>query len=283
MVFENPGPNFLSVGKSNLPLMFFSAGIIFALALILWSCLLYRSSGDRFVIHYLMLLLVLFKTLQEFFNALTLHFVQIRGYPVGWNVVYYLFTFLNGLLMFVVILLVGAGWSLLKPFLQPREKRILTIILPLQIVANIASIYVGSAAPGSMAWMTWRDIFTLVDIICCATVLFPLMWSLKNLRESAKDDKMNFDLIKLKQFQHFYILVVSYIYFSRIVVYLLESTMPYRLDWVSVMSPELATFIFYVTSGYYFRPVPNNPYLTVSHFDEESEDEETASFGTVEE
>ena len=262
--------------------MFLLAGIIFLLALILWSWFLFRSPGERFVIHFLMWLLLLFKTLQEFFSALTLNSIQKHGHPIGWDIAYYLFTFLNGLLMFVVILLIGAGWSLLKPFLQPREKRILTIVIPLQLVSNIAQIYVGESAPGSMAWLTWRDVFTLVDIICCATVLFPLMWSLKNLRESAKDDKMNFDILKLKQFQHFYIIVVSYIYFSRIVVYLLDSTLPYRLAWVSVMSPELATFLFYFTTGYYFRPMPNNPYLTVSHFDEESEDEETASFGTVE-
>ena len=279
----NPGPDYLSVGKSDLPLMYMVAGLCFSLALTVWTTLLILSRGNLFLIHFLMWLLLLFKTIQEFCNALTLHFVQTRGHPVGWNIVYYLFTFLNGSFMFIVILLIGAGWSLLKPFLQQREKKILTIVIPLQILSNIASIYLGESAPGTLAWVTWRDIFTLVDILCCAAVLFPLIWSIKNLRESAQEDgRLSFNMLKLKQFQHFYIVVVAYIYFSRIVVYLFDATVPYRLDWVSDLSQEVATCVFYVTSGYYFRPVPNNPYLAVSHYDEESEDEETASFGIVE-
>jgi hypothetical protein len=33
---------------------------------------------------------------------------------VGWQIVYYIFTFLKGIMFFSVIMLVGTGWSLLK-------------------------------------------------------------------------------------------------------------------------------------------------------------------------
>ena len=36
-------------------------------------------------------------------------------------------------MMFVVIILIGTGWSLLKPFLNDREKKIFLIVLPLQV------------------------------------------------------------------------------------------------------------------------------------------------------
>jgi hypothetical protein len=43
--------------------------------------------------------------------------------------------------------------------------------------------------------------------------------------------------------------VVAYIYFTRIVVYLLKSTAQYTLLWLSDAASELATLCFYVTTG----------------------------------
>lgn len=34
---------------------------------------------------------------------------------------------------FVVVLLIGSGWSLLKPYLNDKEKRIVLIVLALQV------------------------------------------------------------------------------------------------------------------------------------------------------
>lgn len=34
--------------------------------------------------------------------------------------------------------------------------------------------------------------------------------------------------------------VVSYIYFTRIVVFLLRNTLPYKLEWLSYMSQEVS-------------------------------------------
>ena len=31
----------------------------------------------------------------------------------------------------------------------------------------------------------WRDILHLVDIVCCCLVLFPIVWSIKQMREAA--------------------------------------------------------------------------------------------------
>ncbi len=45
----------------------------------------------------------------------------------------YIVQFLDGMVMFAVILLIGTGWSFLKPYLHPREKRLLMIVLPMQV------------------------------------------------------------------------------------------------------------------------------------------------------
>ncbi len=33
-----------------------------------------------------------------------------------------------------------------------------------------------------------KDIFRLVDIICCGAILIPIIWSIKHLREASKSD-----------------------------------------------------------------------------------------------
>ena len=67
------------------------------------------------------------------------------------------------------------------------------------------------------------NILHLVDIVCCCAILFPIVWSIKHLREASQTDgKAARSLHKLTLFRQFYVMVVSYIYFTRIVVYLLR-------------------------------------------------------------
>ncbi len=57
--------------------------------------------------------------------------------------------------------------------------------------------------------------------------------------------------------------VVVYIYFTRIVVYLLKNTMQSAVEytWVSDAADQLATLAFYVWTAVKFRPTDQNPYL----------------------
>ena len=99
-----------------------------------------------------------------------------------------------------------------------------------QVFANIAIIIMDEESPSVKDWFTWRDVFHLVDIICCCAILFPIVWSIKHLREAAQTDgKAARNLEKLQLFRQFYIMVVVYIYFTRIVVYLLRSTLDYQV------------------------------------------------------
>lgn len=57
-------------------------------------------------------------------------------------------------------------------------------------------------------WFTWRDIFHLLDIICCCAILFPIVWSIKHLREAAHTDgKSARNVVKLTLFRQFYVMV----------------------------------------------------------------------------
>lgn len=68
---------------------------------------------------------------------------------------------------------------------------------------------------------------------------------------------------KLKLFRSFYLLVIAYIYITRIVVYLFASMLSYRHTWVRFFVVEAVTLIFYCTVGMLFRPMNENPYLHV--------------------
>ena len=88
------------------------------------------------------------------------------------------------------------------------------------------------------------------------------MWSIGHLRQAAEaDGKAQHNLQKLQLFRQFYVMVVAYIYFTRIVVYLLAATIPFYLLWLGDMFTELATLLFFVVTGYKFKPARDNPYL----------------------
>ncbi len=54
-----------------------------------------------------------------------------------------------------------------------------------QVCAEVAIVILDENTPASRSWFTWRDILHLVDIICCCAILFPIVWSIKHLREAA--------------------------------------------------------------------------------------------------
>ena len=73
---------------------------------------------------------------------------------------------------------------------------------------NVALVVLEEHAPGSQAWYTWRDVLHLVDIACCMAILFPIVWSIRHLRQAAAaDGKAEHNLMKLTLFRQFYIMV----------------------------------------------------------------------------
>ena len=113
--------------------------------------------------------------------------------------------------------------------------------------------------------------FLLVYVICCCDVLFPIVWSIKNLHQDAHPDgKAAMNLMKLTLFIQYYIVVVCYIYFTRVVDYALITIISYRYAWTSVVAGELETLAFYVFTGYRFRPIAHNPYFVIDDAEEEA-------------
>ncbi|KAK6918206.1 Transmembrane protein GPR107/GPR108-like [Dillenia turbinata] len=268
---SNKRRDYLPVGKTVLPLAYFFFFLIYASIAVVWIVILYKKRATVSRIHYFMLAVVILKALNLLCESEDKSYIKRTGYAHGWDVLFYIFSFLKGISLFTLIVLIGTGWSFLKPYLQDKEKKVLMIVIPLQVVANIAGVVVDETGPYARDWFTWKQVFLLVDVVCCCAVLFPIVWSIKNLKEAARTDgKAAVNLIKLTLFRQYYIVVICYIYFTRVVVYALETITSYRYLWTGVVAGELATLAFYVFTGYKFRPEVRNPYFAIDDEEEEA-------------
>ncbi|KAF3434182.1 hypothetical protein FNV43_RR25285 [Rhamnella rubrinervis] len=263
--------DYLSIGKTVLPRVYFLFSLVYFALAGLWIHVLYKKRLTVFGIHFFMLAVVILKALNLLCEAEDKSYIKRTGTAHGWDVLFYIFNFLKGITLFTLIVLIGTGWSFLKPYLQDKEKKVLMIVIPLQVVANIAQVVIDETGPFGQDWVTWKQVFLLVDVVCCCAVLFPIVWSIKNLREAARTDgKAAVNLMKLTLFRQYYIVVICYIYFTRVVVYALETITSYRYLWTSVVASELATLVFYVFTAYKFKPEAHNPYFVIDDEEEEA-------------
>ncbi|XP_078685664.1 protein GPR107-like isoform X2 [Branchiostoma floridae x Branchiostoma belcheri] len=275
-VVEMNNNNYLSAGEIPLPPVYLTMMAVFFLTGCLWIHILRKRKGDVFKIHYLMAALVMVKAISLMFHAVNYHFIAVEGSPEeAWAVLYYIVYLLRGCVLFITIVLIGTGWAFVKHILSDKDKKIFMFIIPLQVLANVAYIITESTEEGNSQYRLWREVFILVDLLCCGAILFPVVWSIRHLQEASQTDgKAAISLQKLKLFRHFYVMIVCYIYFTRIIVYLLKITVPFQYEWLGQFFAELATYVFFVMTGYKFRPASNNPYLQVSQDDEDIEMEE---------
>lgn len=272
---SNGKRNYLSAGEASLPAWFWALSLLFLVQLGVWIRVLNSNKEHVKATHYLMTVVLALKVLATFAEAFRYHTLAVSGTHDTWSILFYIFSFMRGMLMFAVIVLIGTGWSTLKPFLTERDKQLMLVVLAVQAMVNVAIIVVSEETPGTANWVTWRDILHVLDIVCCLLILLPVIWSIRHLKqavgEDAKDGKASRTLARLRSFRTFYLAIVSYVYFTRILVFLLEATLPFDYAWVGPVSGELATFAFFCATGYLFRPQTHNPYFLLSTEDEEEE------------
>lgn len=269
---EDNGGNYLSASEMQLPALYCTMAVLFLLSGCFWVFILRQSKHPVFKIHYLMALLVFLKALSLAFHGVNYHYIERLGVHLAtWAVLFYVAHLLKGALLFVTLILVGTGWTFIKHVLSPRDKRLFMAIIPLQVLANVAEIILEESEEGAIEHRAWRVIFILVDLLCCGFISFPVVWSIRHLQEASRTDgKAAMNLKKLELFRHFYVMIIGYIYFTRIIVYLLKITLPFQYGWLDEMFKEMFTYVFFVFTGYMFRPAARNPYFAVP--DEEEED-----------
>ncbi|XP_037351332.1 protein GPR107 [Talpa occidentalis] len=282
-IMEKNPDSYLSAGEIPLPKLYISMAFFFCLSGTIWIHVLRKRRNDVFKIHWLMAALPFTKSLSLVFHAIDYHYISSQGFPMeGWAVVYYITHLLKGALLFITIALIGTGWAFIKHILSDKDKKIFMIVIPLQVLANVAYIIIESTEEGTTEYSLWKDSLFLVDLLCCGAILFPVVWSIRHLQEaSATDGKAAINLAKLKLFRHYYVLIVCYIYFTRIIAFLLKLAVPFQWKWLYQLLDEMATLVFFVLTGYKFRPASDNPYLQLSQEDDDLEMESVVTTSGV--
>ncbi|OBS68495.1 hypothetical protein A6R68_02957 [Neotoma lepida] len=172
---KNPD-SYLSAGEIPLPKLYISMALFFFLSGTIWIHILRKRRNDVFKIHWLMAALPFTKSLSLVFHAIDYHYISSQGFPIeGWAVVYYITHLLKGALLFITIALIGTGWAFIKHILSDKDKKIFMIVIPLQVLANVAYIIIESTEEGTTEYGLWKDSLFLVDLLCCGAILFPVV------------------------------------------------------------------------------------------------------------
>eukprot|EP00557_Chaetoceros_sp_GSL56_P006648 CAMPEP_0176488912 /NCGR_PEP_ID=MMETSP0200_2-20121128/6980_1 /TAXON_ID=947934 /ORGANISM="Chaetoceros sp., Strain GSL56" /LENGTH=479 /DNA_ID=CAMNT_0017885963 /DNA_START=230 /DNA_END=1669 /DNA_ORIENTATION=- len=285
--------SYLTAGEMPLPHLYLYFSISYALMLFLWIRFVNGDGNSArkptiYAIHHLMSSVVLLKALSTFFESVRYHFIRIKGHAELWSFVYNVINFIKGTFLFTVILLIGSGWSFFKPFLSKKERRVIYLVFILQVIDNIAMLVLSHETMGERYYNDWSAILHLVDIVSCCAILIPIVWQVNTLEQSVeavenKNDNeqqeqssnQNEGVVndndgetkrlqsKLSLFRSFYIAVVAYIYFTRVVVYLFASTLSYDQTWLTYFVNEVGTLLFYVVIGIQFKPTVESEYFQV--------------------
>lgn len=263
---KNWPANYLSAGVIPLPQTYFILSVMFFFCGCVWVNFISRQKESALKIHTLMTVLVFAKSFSLLIHGINYHYIALYGQPVvTWAYIYYATRSVKGALFFITLALIGSGWSFVKHILSDKDKKIIMVIVGLQVIAHIAEIVLDESSEGEASNEFWAELCSLVDLFSCVAILYPIGWSVRHLEEASRTDgKAAINLKKLELFKRFYIISTIYIYITRIVTFVLLSMLTFRYSWVAELVSELATFIYFVITGYYFQPIPTNPYLLLS-------------------
>jgi len=270
---------YISKGELPLPAVYGILAASYSVLLVVWVWLVLRNKADAHRIHVLMGCLVFFKFLTMMSMSGRYRVEAKYGDANGWSIAFYIFNAIRGLLFFSVVVLVAVGWSYMKPFLSDRDKKILLVVLPLQVFITIASIVTQEEGPAAPNFTSWDTLLLVAQFVCFCAILFPVVWSMRHLKEaSCTDGKAARNYLKMQLFRQFYVMVVAFVYFKLIIFYLLKQTLAPEQTWLAETSMEVVTLAFYIFVGLKFRPMRENPFLSLEMADfqppADSDDEE---------
>lgn len=266
--------NFLSAGSMPLPQMYFVLSILFLLIGCIWINFITSQIESTLRIHHLMTVLVFAKSCSLLFHGINYHYIAMYGQPVvTWAYLYYATRSIKGALFFITLALIGSGWSFIKHILSDKDKKFILFVVCLQVIAHVAEIVLDESTEGQISYEVSAQICSLVDLISCLAILYPISLSVRHLEEASRTDgKAAINLRKLELFKRFYIISTIYIYITRIVTFIFLSILSYKYSWLADLVSEFATLIYFITTGYYFQPIPTNPYLLLSSENDLEED-----------
>ncbi|XP_058215780.1 protein CANDIDATE G-PROTEIN COUPLED RECEPTOR 7-like [Rhododendron vialii] len=272
---DRNGKDYLEVGRTQLPMIYFIFSFLYMPFLALWVYICYKNRSFVRKIHILMVILVVMKSLNLLFEAEDKHYIKVSGTPHGWDIWFYLFHFLRALLLVTVIMLIGTGWTILKPTLHAKDKETLAVGVTIQVFASIVHVYTDEIGPSNSNYLYLTLALCVVDLMGFTIVFAPIYSTMKTLKDAAKTDGTAArDLGKMRLLSYFNGCVLAFwqvkwfawIYVNR---FSSDTDEDCGLEWLIVTIEEIVALGFYIGMFYLFWPREQNEYIVV-------QDEETA-------
>jgi hypothetical protein len=96
--------------------------------------------------------------------------------------------YITGITLFVTILLIGSGWSFIRWMIHRRMRFILVLLVALQSGYWTCYLKLESMAKSDPAHEDTRRASHLLDIASCCAILFPIIWSIQQLKSEARTE-----------------------------------------------------------------------------------------------
>ncbi|CAJ1968404.1 unnamed protein product [Sphenostylis stenocarpa] len=252
--------DYLSSGHTHLRSLFslFSIAYFFFFATWLYLCHVNNRSLHR--VHLYMALLLLVKALSFLCAAVEYQSVKVNGTTHSWDF-FHIFDFASAVFLFTVVVLVGTRWTFLHPVVRERGKKALFVVIPLQALAHVAFVVILKTRPYSEKWVTWNQVFLLLDFIANCAMVFFVGWSMRSLtKTSTMQEEPAVNLHRFTLIRRFYIIVIGYILFTRFGIFALKTVVADKYEWVDNLVEEIATLVFCNAMFYVFWVVEKDEY-----------------------
>eukprot|EP01013_Petalomonas_cantuscygni_P007474 TRINITY_DN1941_c0_g1_i1.p1 TRINITY_DN1941_c0_g1~~TRINITY_DN1941_c0_g1_i1.p1 ORF type:complete len:817 (-),score=181.29 TRINITY_DN1941_c0_g1_i1:1811-4261(-) len=239
-----------------VPLILFFTALTYAGLTAAWVWNMKQNWDAVRPVHMLVLLAVGLKLLSVLVHALRELGLAYTGTAVHLSRFWYFLHFLRMTVFFVLIVLLGTGWNTVKEYVTQNERRVITGILFLQVLINISFAIYDASYKDSRKGAEWRWALQVLEVLGCVAVLLPIFWAGRSMATAAAaDGKAAQTLRHLYLFRFFYLVLLVWLYMTRIVVPLVAPSSTYLRQWVAPLLQELSTLAFVVAVGFAFRPV----------------------------
>ena len=102
--------------------IFFSLSLISIALVGVWIYVVMKNCLMTYRTRVFMAALVHLKALNILWEEEDKSFIKRTEKTHGWDVLFYIFSFLKRIMLFTLIVLIGTSWSFFKPYLQGKEK-----------------------------------------------------------------------------------------------------------------------------------------------------------------
>ena len=263
--------NYLQMGDMPLPTVYFGFSLLYMALVGMWLRRLRQYNSYINKIHYLMAFLIVVKCGAIVTDCMKLSAFNQSGTGSAWDIFYYTFIMLKGVMMFALFLLIGAGWSIFRPMLSSIDRKVFVIVIPIIVVVNILNIYIEEYHPNPEQLSTLSTVLQITEYISGLLVLTSVTKNTTGLhnQEQRVGKKPS---SRRRRLQVFALVVVAYLYIRTGLLLLLRS-LPRHLSFVRPAVTELFVAILYTVVGFTFRPTDQKELdLSVLNSDDETDD-----------